>query len=254
MNCDKKSIYNYLVAKLGAGEFNYAYNLSLKNNYLYIENAKSACTTIKHNLGVLEFSDAGIGDDLPRKYLDNVHANVIGTPFVKPFMLGEKVFNELIADGHLTIFTAVRNPFTRILSAYLDKVTRKLPESIEIYEYLESPISTDLSFKDFLKAIAAMKNDGRVLEKHWREQSLQCGSGLLSLSAVLKMENLDVGFGNLCREYEWNVDELEIQASHSTAAADKMPDHYDDECIEIVVNLFGEDFEQFSYSTDLKEA
>jgi len=247
------STYEILRASLGDGEFNYSYNISIKHKYLYIENAKSACTSIKYNLGKLEFSDARLGEEIPKKYLDYVHTNVLGTPFVKPFQCGSEFFDQVCHDKEFFRFTFVRNPFTRVLSGYLDKVLQRRFESQQIFAALRKEMSAEVTFNEFLDAIFIL-NKGRALDKHWRSQYVQCGSGLLQLDFVGKVENFSRDFSLVLDRVASSPLDVERINVHATDAGKKIEKFYDTIAIQKVLELYEDDFRYFGYSRKLSSS
>ena len=92
----------------------YLFNISVKKGYLYVETPKVACSTIKRSLQLLE-----VGPEIvppPRK----IHERSC-SPLLTPSQVGS-LFLECAYSDNFFRFCFVRNPYTRILSCYLDKV------------------------------------------------------------------------------------------------------------------------------------
>jgi len=251
---DKKFISKVrsVVDEIGGREMNYAYNISLKHNYLYVENAKCACTTVKTVLGKAEFDGALLGNVTPQWYLDYVHVNVLGTPFVEPFQLTEQQFAEILG-GPVFGFAFVRNPYTRLLSGFLDKVRRGNPESQEIVEALGGgKRPEDISFEEFISAIESLSQSHRILDKHWRPQSQQMCVSVIDYDFIGKIELLDADFRRL--KIHLGIDlpyDGAVSGRHSTGSKNKIESYYDQKNQERVYRLYEQDFEIFKYKKQL---
>jgi hypothetical protein len=245
------STYLDLCQRMREGEFNYAFSISLKHKYVYVENAKAACTTLKSILGEWEFSDCQLGLDIPRAYFANVHVNVVGTPFVKPFQLGESKFNEILHDDQFFKFSFVRNPYTRILSAYLDKVQGGKPESQEIVVEAERLGLIDeqrsVSFVSFLKCLEAMCQRNQYLDKHWRPQTFQLFGEEIKYDRIGRVESFTEDLQSIAKSLGMTLGETKRVFGHETKASDQAAEYYTDEARSIVASVFKSDFEEFGY-------
>ncbi|MFX7776439.1 sulfotransferase family 2 domain-containing protein, partial [Acinetobacter baumannii] len=66
----------------------------------------------------------------------------------------------------------VRNPFTRVLSGFLDKIRRNQPQKAQILRMSGRSghdLSVEISFSEFIDAICAMPDS--MLDVHWALQS-----------------------------------------------------------------------------------
>jgi Sulfotransferase family len=247
------SLYRELCERIREGEFNYAFSLSLKNKYVYVENAKAACTTLKSILGEWEFAGCELGSEIPQLFLGNVHVNVIGTPFVKPFQLGEALFDELLQSDAYFRFSFVRSPYTRLLSAYLDKIVGEKPEGEQIVaeaKRLElAPVEGGLSFVTFLKCVGALAARGAFLDKHWRPQHHQLYPERIRYDLIGKVENLQKDVESVAAALGMNAKETQRTFGHETRAAEQVERYYDDEARALVARIYKADFETFGYDT-----
>jgi hypothetical protein len=246
-----ESPFDFLTSTVRSGEFNYAYNVSLKHRYLYIENAKSACTTIKASLGIAELIRAGLGSAFAENYAKNVHVNVLGTPFSKPFQLGKTLFDRVATGKEFTTFTFVKNPFSRALSAYLDKVKNKLPDSAGIYKAAGKTFDDELSFPEYLQTLDRIISSGSHIDKHFRPQSFQCGQGKLKIDFVGFVENFDEDFRRITSQIGFSDTEIVLGISHSTKARNLLQDFYGPAELEILKRIYKGDFDMFCYGDDL---
>jgi Sulfotransferase family len=252
------SLYRELIARINEGEFNYAYSISLKHKYVYVENAKAACSTLKSILGEWEFSGCSLGEVIPQTFLSNVHVNVLGTPFVKPFQLGEQAFNSLMASDEYVRFSFVRNPYVRLLSGYLDKIVRRAPESVRILEVatilgLTENDTQDLSFLGFLKCIEFMLARGDHIDKHWRSQHQQLHPDAIRYGFVGRVENLEGDMARLATLLGFDMPQTRRSFGHETGASSELAKYYTDESSALLYKLYESDFVHFGYNRLFEE-
>lgn len=126
-------------------------------NAIYLPVPKSAGTTIFSTLIALDGSPhlSGIRDhnlDEARRLLSAVH--------------DPRLFWKSLGDPACLKFSFVRNPYTRTVSCYLDKI-----RSGQQPEYAaELDLSKDASLMEFLQRIS--QQEFRAMNRHWRPQSI----------------------------------------------------------------------------------
>mmetsp|Transcript_6429 Transcript_6429/g.17226 ORF Transcript_6429/g.17226 Transcript_6429/m.17226 type:complete len:284 (-) Transcript_6429:100-951(-) len=148
----------------------------------------------------------------------------------------------------------VRNPYTRILSAYLEKVKRGI---ISV-----GRATADSSFDFFVDELVAR----RSLNEHFRDQSDMCSFNYVSYDVIGKIETLRddlrcvasaLGFldaidGGWSKSYPAGRDALlEVSTSHETRASDRVREYYTDDIAAKVYRRFHADFEAFHYRPEL---
>lgn len=181
-------------------------------------------------------------------------------------------------------FVFVRNPFSRTLSAYLDKVHRKQQgaSGLEVVGQVDQQLARD-GFLDFLKSL----QHGKLFSNaHWAPQSSILLIPLERFDFIGRVETLD-------QDLSLVLDRLSLQSteeciyqqsapqetknmgaatdsdteseaasvgakinpvfSNATGAGSKQAFYYEPESIEIVQQLYSNDFEHFGYSTDFAE-
>jgi sulfotransferase famil protein len=142
------------------------------------------------------------------------------------------------------LISCVRNPFTRILSGYLDKVRPRDPR------YFPELRSRKVeNFEDFMQAVADFKPSR--LNFHFRPQHMNLDFPRLQYSAVFFLENvaaLSRFLGELSPDLA-----LEKNAPHSRSARSKLQEHYTGRAIDLVREVYAADFSLFGYGTGLDE-
>ena len=251
-------MYKDIEGALGPDEFNYAYSISLRHHYMFVENAKSASTTLKTILGGLELSDTGLGVDIVNNYFNDVHPNVLGSPFLKPFQLGEAAFDKLVTERDVFCMTFVRNPYSRLLSAYLDKIVpepRKL-ESVSIFDEaarlnLHSK-SGDLSFFAFLLCVRALLLRGGHVDCHWRPQHVQTQIETVEYDLIGRVETIRSDLAKVETALRCKLTYPGKVGGHETGADVRLAEKYIGECPGLIEEIYEKDFKCFGYPIGLR--
>lgn len=205
---------------------------------VYLHNPKVACSTMKKSLwlrsdeirGTSTFT--GQPHDRPR------------SPF--PMRLEKIVphIEELVAAKFVAI---VRNPFTRALSAYLDKVAkekRDLAVWIPLARSLGLKPGDRPSFGEFLTRIVDL--DPWVMDRHFTPQYVNVLSDYVTPDFVGHLEDMD------SVEKYLGGQGLPIigHSPHQTGASHKMHEYYQKDEVSLVCQYYHRDFEIFGYSQD----
>lgn len=209
---------------------------------LYLNNPKCGCTTVKHALWLA--CDARAGRNTFR---GNVHDRK-ADPFARNvFRLPDRKDGKI---AQAVVFSAVRNPFARALSAYVDKVANDpvvWPIFLKRFGLRPTVGRRELSFTDFLGLIAVADDD--ILDGHFRPQ---CRNLLLPLA-----KPLFVGFvedmapvGAFLQAHGIPFRNARMNA---TRALDELSTLYDDRAVALVRTRYADDFANFGYSTRLAD-
>src|SRR5579871_194657 len=208
----------------------------------YLTNAKSGSTTIKYSLLAAAAERAG---DKPEKI--DPHRRDTG-PFV------ENIFRHPLFGSpkirEITVFSAVRNPFVRALSGYLDKVGTKDPAWLEFAGQfgIRPEIGTDaLGFTEYLRLLDT-QFDERI-NAHFRPQYVNL---LLPFSAPRFIGRLEA-FDETVRFLGQAGVPMANRRGRSVRAEARLAEHYTDEAEALVARKFAPDFELFGYSPKLAD-
>ncbi|MCV0371067.1 sulfotransferase family protein [Filomicrobium sp.] len=130
-------------------------------------------------------------------------------------------------------FTFVRNPYHRILSAYLDKVrTGRKTKGMS-------------SFPEFCRFL---DNGGLLNNAHWAPQSSILLLPIDRFDFIGRVEALNADLATVFAALDFPLpDKFSRAGPPATKAAEMMREHYTDECREIVARLYRTDFEAFGY-------
>lgn len=225
----------------------------LRRTFAYVNIRKAASLTIKRTL--LE-REAEFVQEL-RTY-DFGKRGALSLP-------GEITFPESLAGIAEALesaytFTVVRNPYARVLSAYLDKIAGKShsPTGPRFAFTLRYGRKGDISFTDFLEIISG--DAPHNLDRHWRPLTLATFHGLVRFDHIGHMETLERDLRRIVRDIYCGVEEPEADGSvvseyapHRTSAAKKIEKYYTDKAVRLAQALYRDDFECFGYSLDPME-
>lgn len=249
--------YQSCTERLGPQQMNYTFSVSLKNQYVFCEVAKSGCSAVKRALWRQELSDV----PMPKGFEDtykNVHVAFPHHLLIKPFQLGEARFNQLIRDPSFLKWTVVRNPFTRALSGFLDKVGRDEPQFANVRGRIAQlrgvkPAKvehTSVTFEEFCHALKSFEKP-HEFDPHWRPQAAHTCADILPYDHVAKLESLDESEGEIGRMLGLKNLSFTSQRPHATGANDRLAEHYTPEAEAIIREVYADDFKTFGYSLDV---
>jgi len=252
-------------------DISYRFNLSRRHRYLYVETPKVACTTIKAFLQTAE------GRVVSNQDFDDVHERN-KSPLLQPDKEPALLF-DLLRSGEAFRFTFVRNPYTRVLSAYLDKIRRKPVEEAIAYknrrleqlgqpitghvaapdvtaleshrrarlQSLSLPTDVDVSFKEFVESLA--RTDPATMDAHFRPQTLLTAHGHIEYDFIGRFETFDADLTevaarvNIKRGLKFNP------TPHRTDSDNRINEFYTDSIRKTVASIYRNDFGIFGYRT-----
>lgn len=175
-------------------------------------------------------------------------------------------YHSVINDKNIKKYCCVRDPYTRILSAFLDKIERRIEyidgDNIEVDYFLQvarkvdsfrrGALDTDnfpeLNFEVFLLWLRD-SSDLERFDEHWQKQSILLMVDQVEYDIIGRFENLRIDskiiLNAMGLDFEFpSQKDLRFPA---TAAADKMKNYYSDRAIALVSDIFSEDFNALGY-------
>ncbi|MBC7286019.1 MAG: sulfotransferase family protein [Hoeflea sp.] len=217
--------------------------VSRKYKYVYIRIPKSANSSVVRSL-LSNFPEDGVDTvDIHRAKTSVVH-------------LRDLAFHELrFVKSGAFIFSFVRNPFTRILSAYLDKFEGGAKMSV-FGGAVAAHGGGKVSFPGFCRYLA---NGGEVENAHWMQQTRILGIAP-RLDFIGQQETLE-------RDLQIVTQRIGLVSGRSvqdqgavrdgppaTNANDRLLEYYSPECIELVTRIYADDFQKLGYRPELEAA
>lgn len=242
-----KTIWQSLLSKIRhvrLKEFDYNIHISLKNQLMYVETPKVACSTIKLTLAKLELEDVDyFREDIHDRYL---------SPLIRPSQVGD--FDKFLKRPDLVKFCFVRNPYERLLSSYLNKVGGR---NEIIYTNLlcqlgldQTDFSREISFAEFVSCVE--QTPVSMMDSHWRPQYYQTFQESLDYDLVGRLENFEDDMRTLEKMISRDLSPyMSSWTLHQTNSKDRFSEYYDDDLLERVYELYRVDFEAFGYSPEL---
>lgn len=232
------------VKSIGWRSVNFHTHISLVNKYVYVEVPKSGCGTMKATLGALE--GARLNDTHAQRFLDTPHNGLKSGAHVRPYQLPSDLLEEVFTSKSYKRFTVVRNPGTRALSGYLEKITQGLRQSEEISAALHHRPADTISFEQFLSVIADQPS--RDQDPHWRRQSDHIGLGIINFDSIIHLEELDNSWDQVAQLT--NTPDLDGQfyCKKSTHAGSRTGEHFTPKTTDLISGIYFDDYQNFGYS------
>jgi hypothetical protein len=229
-------------------QINEAILISLRNNFVFTRVSKVANSSLKHLVYSME------KPAWSRPIRDNlIHDSLYG-PVIRPDMLGlaSPILHEALFSDSFYRFTFVRNPYAKVLSAYLDRYMakdsslRRLVNTSAVRNGWMSSADEDVSFSMFLRAIA--ETNPRHMEVHISPQYVQTMIDLVTYSYVGAFETLAEDTRHVAKRL-WGKDDaaLGFKSPSRTDATSRLLEIYTDADIALVNRVYERDFETFGY-------
>ena len=226
------------------------YMIDVKHQLAYCANAKVGSTTwINHFNSLLPVHER------PFKYgtseIDNYTRNWIRTKFLVWSLYSAKknkqaqVFSDLVKTHNMTVFTFVRHPFERLVSAYNDKIDSK-----------------HSSFPRFVETLIENFNKTNTIQNnHWKPFIQRCNHCLTNYTIVGRMETFqqDVQYIILKNKLEkflplnTSLQFVPLNSSKKDTKKETIEkfSQLNDEQIRKLYAIYKLDFELFDYDIDV---
>lgn len=227
-------------------ELNYSIHVSVERRYIYFNNPKAGCTTIKANLNSWEA--ACLGRELRYRTLAEIHDRRCGA-LKTPADIGWGRFAEMLADNDVRKIAFVREPVSRVLSAFLSKLTWNSAQNRKLRLLAGRGDNVDKwSLDEFISLLEQPQI--LVADEHWRPQVRQICRREVSPSFLGRFETLDADLAKL-RESLFGagmnasvIDARKISSENQTTAA-KLIDQISSEQRARIEALYAADFAEF---------
>ena len=225
--------------------FNYSVHISLKYNYLFTETPKVACSTVKTVLQRMELDDP----QFFREEFEDIHHRSF-SPLIRPVQIANL---DRLLKSSIFKFCFVRNPYSRLLSAYLEKICGNKSQKKAILEALGKSgedLTQSVSFSEFVQLICNQSDE--EMDPHWRPQYQQPFQKGITYDFVGKLESfpedLHDALSKINRDF---AKYLGHEKRHATGAKEHLKKYYTAELIEMVKRLYRDDFEFFGYDINI---
>ncbi|KAA8490829.1 Carbohydrate sulfotransferase 14 [Porphyridium purpureum] len=230
--------------------------VSEKNKMVYCPVPKAANSTWK----VLIRKHEGFADYKSLQVANMKSAN--GLTYLKDFS-AERI-EEILTDPSWFRFLVGREPFTRHLSAYLNKFMNKPTISEEYHNYYRQLMHFGLSAKEiterprptFAEYTAEIRRKNpEYHNEHWAPQYYICGMSLVPYDFVGKLEQIDQDSQIVFEALGWHGESFPSQKEVgflSSGTKSKKAEYYSKHAVLIddLLQKFARDFELLQYSTE----
>jgi len=253
-----------IAGKITQSYFNYVCNVSDKHKYLFVNVPKVASTSL---LGQMQLAE----DSSMVEHMKNVHDRS-SSPLLRLTNYSEELQNEICFGDSYKRISMVRNPFTRMLSAYLSKISTPLkgwkvdpkhpdvrPPKAEVLAKIQgkdvvdiTDMSQKVSFDEFLDVVSAQSIE--EMDIHWKPQHAIILSDAIEYNFIGRMENFESCFEKFNEVSGIKTMKMPSMSANHTGSIDKLSNYYRDDSIAKVREISAKDFEQFEYDPDLKIA
>ena len=241
---------------------NYICNVSSKYKYLYVNNNKVASTSILKMLQHCEDSEAA-------ELMSNPHERG-KSPLGKLTSLSHEKQNQYLFGDDIKRFSFVRNPYARILSAYLSKIVRPLegykfnpdrpsavpPKGQIIRLFTGQPINEstefnmNIDFKTFVELVSEQST--YEMDPHWKPQYDLLMADKIEYSFIGRFEEMSSEIETLMNLIKITNYDSPGYSDNRTNSVSQLREYYTDETIKLVAEKFKIDFDHYVYSTDFE--
>jgi hypothetical protein len=241
---------NEIIRELLKSHFGHSLNdflhISLKNNYLYVQNPKVASSTIKAKLIATEIE----GTNLDQGEI-GLHPDVVGSVHVKPYQLPDAMLDDVLFSPSFLRFCFVRSPTSRVLSAFLDKIERNEPEGIEFKRSMNIAQEERIRFSDFLSMLHRNQHSKLSWDPHWRPQFALLRPDLVNYTVIGRFEDFDNSYKSINELLSGKLGPYEVKAPHKTGASDKIRNYITEADLRLIQDIYKNDFSYFGYELSI---
>jgi sulfotransferase famil protein len=190
----------------GLSELNYSVHLSEEFNFVFFNNPKCGCSTTKATLN-LEVARR-LGVPLAYASTTELHSRP-HNPLKTPVQIGWWRFAKMLADPATVRFCVLREPVSRVLSAFTNKFGGDTPQRRRFNARLGlAPTTPWNDVNAFVEAIAS-DHALRDSDEHWRLQFKQVCGALVDFTMVGFQEELEPFLRSVARRV-FKTDEIDI--------------------------------------------
>ena len=226
--------------------------VNVAKRYMYFAVSKAACTSMKWLLYGLESGPAPLQLALYQSKRDNFIHRRDNVPLPSLVDLDNEKQRYILESPDVLRMTIVRNPYTRTVSAWHNKVQLCEPGGY-VWVYIETKgqapgpgAKLTLSLHEFARYLATNKN--LTLNKHWKPQTDNLFFRAFHYSHIGKVEHLAE---TLCR-FQHHLGRsvpFEIDRKNASMPLGHLP--YDPELAALISRLYKQDFETFNYDPNV---
>ena len=184
----------------------------LGKSFLYMKNHKAACTTVLATLMAHLLDLRGEGTE-------SIDMESVHTPPKSLLLTGPRGLNvprvmRVLDDPAVFRFTIVREPISRTVSSFADKIAKGDKQKTKLMRYLGRPVESDISLSEFLD-ILAHDEGAQDVDRHWRPQRKEISYDFIDYDYIGDMADLKGALGYAVKRI-FNVDAPKMQDTRKT--------------------------------------
>lgn len=227
--------------------------VDVSKRYLYFEVPKAACTQMKELLRLQHGAppiQLFVGNLMETRREMFVHARE-NVPLPSLVDLDEATQKEVLESDSFFRFTIVRDPYTRLVSAWKNKVVPCEPGAERLYLEIKGRLPDMhtkelIAFDEFVGYLQA-KGDLTAFDPHWRRQVDHLFFDALSFSHVGKVEDMSA----IMARFQQHLGLAEpLMAGRKNVSAPVGLATYNQNLADKVYSLYQEDFDRLGYGRD----
>jgi hypothetical protein len=213
---------------------------SRRLNYIYVQNWKCGSSTVRSTLWAAEH-EMGLAEPP-----EHPHRPSPKLPFMADPRRWEQVDSQFV-------FTIARNPYIRVLSAYLDKIKSHRDKNVWSRFAAQYGLGErSLAFREFLDIVASTP-EGRM-DPHWRPQSCNLVPNIIPYDFIGSLEHFETDLAYVLTQlFPGREVPITDHKPHKTDSASKLAQHYGPEEIRLVRTIYERDFVELGYGFDLDQ-
>jgi hypothetical protein len=235
-----------------ASALRYRTFVSVAKRYMYVEVPKAACTGMKWLLHQLENGPAPLAVSLYQTRRDMfIHARE-NVPLPSLVDLDNYTQRYILESPEVLRMTIVRNPYTRIVSTWRNKVLLCEPGGFDqIYVKIkgqapEPAVKPTISFHEFVRYLAMHQNLRSNV--HWTPQTDHTFFRAFDYNHVGKTERLAETLRHF-QDHLGRAEPLEFERRNASTLLGHVT--YDSEMAALISQLYQQDFETFAYDPNI---
>ena len=214
--------------------------ISHKYKFIYVPIAKVACTTLLNRVAeIIHGKDISkIKNVFSHREVHTQRKKIFGTSTSEVNRNSQKAID---AYPHYFKFAFVRNPFSRVHSCYVDKISMNTYGFDRNLVTRYEKMSRGMSFSEFLTIVQGTNLED--MDEHFRPQ--YSFIAIENMDFIGKIEDLDNDWRRVEARILGHETDVQLPVFNKTQEVD----YYDDESETLVRQIYEKDFQLFGYST-----
>jgi len=214
--------------------------------FAVVINPKSACSTLKRSIWQREY-EIGATLHVPPGGRGGIHRpNSTALTKAKTEDLERSIFGK-------PVFSLVRNPYTRLLSAFLDKIERDKKEKRHLLLGMGEATNRKVEFSEFVSFLC--QQNSREMDAHYSPQAFLMQIEYVPYTKIGSVEDIDLSIEEVLGLAYNDVHSKGVEfRHHRTDASSVLQQYYTEELASKVLDRYQIDFDTFGYRRALNES